>query len=578
MIHCAAIFTDHMLLQRGKPIAVFGTGTAGEPVTVSIPQRHCTVSSAVRQDGTWRVTLPPMPAGTGCTLTVNEREFSDVAFGEVWLAGGQSNMEFMLKDARNGTAELEQCRNSNVRYFQVPRNTFADDAYTAAWNAARWELPDPETSGTWSAAAYLAAKELAQTQGVPVGIIGCNYGGSSVSCWLPESDLQAHTAGHPYLQDYADAAAGKTDEEMIVEYDEYVAYHTAWESRMQKCYQEDSNMPWDEIIRRCGENRYPGPLGIKSPYRPAGMYHTMLQRVVPYTIRGFFYYQGENDEIRPDTYGTLLTMLIARWRQDFEDARLPFILVQLPMHTYADTPENGAWSRLREAQMQVYQTVKHTGIAVILDCGEYCNIHPVDKHPVGHRLALQARQLVYGERELEAFGPIFRSFVVEGSTLTVFFSHAAQGMEWHGEPCGFQIAGADGVYHDARAVLDGDTVRLTAAEVPAPAAARYNWVNYGAVTLFGKNGIPAAPFRTVFGKPWSVSEMRTSIISVPAAMMPSRVLSAQRTLCIASSSATTTALKQAYSVTLLFPALWRKLPARRRMLSLLGTARTTPQL
>lgn len=174
------------------------------------------------------------------------------------------------------------------------------------------------------------------------------------------------------------------------------------------------------------------------------MYHTMLQRVVPYTIRGFFYYQGENDEIRPDTYGTLLTMLIARWRQDFEDARLPFILVQLPMHTYADTPENGAWSRLREAQMQVYQTVKHTGIAVILDCGEYCNIHPVDKHPVGHRLALQARQLAYGERELEAFGPIFRSFVVEGSTLTVFFSHAAQGMEWHGEPCGFQIAGADG--------------------------------------------------------------------------------------------------------------------------------------
>ena len=243
MIHCAAIFTDHMLLQRGKSIAVFGTGTAGEPVTVSVPQRHCTVSSAVRQDGTWRVTLPPMPAGTGCTLTVNEQEFSDVAFGEVWLAGGQSNMEFMLKDARNGTAELEQCRNSNVRYFQVPRNTFADDAYTAAWNAARWELPDPETSGTWSAAAYLAAKELAQTQGVPVGIIGCNYGGSSVSCWLPESDLQAHAAGHPYLQDYADAAAGKTDAEMIAEYDEYVAYHTAWESRMQKCYQEDSNMP-----------------------------------------------------------------------------------------------------------------------------------------------------------------------------------------------------------------------------------------------------------------------------------------------------------------------------------------------
>ena len=286
------------------------------------------------------------------------------------------------------------------------------------------------------------------------------------------------------------------DEEMIAAYDEYVTYHTAWEKRMQKCYQEDGNMPWDEIIRRCGENRYPGPMGIKSPYRPAGMYHTMLRQVTPYTIRGFFYYQGENDEIRPDTYGTLLTMLIARWRQDFRDETLPFLLVQLPMHTYADTPENGAWSKLREAQMRVYQTVKNTGIAVILDCGEYCNIHPVDKHPVGHRLALQARRLVYGETELQAFGPIYRSFAAEGDTLTVFFSHAEQGMVWHGEPVGFEIAGADGVYHPAKAVLDGNTVRLTADGVDAPVAARYNWVNYGPVSLFGTNGIPAAPFRT----------------------------------------------------------------------------------
>ena len=298
------------------------------------------------------------------------------------------------------------------------------------------------------------------------------------------------------MQDYADAVAGKTDEEMIAAYDEYVTYHTAWEKRMQKCYQEDGNMPWDEIIRRCGENRYPGPMGIKSPYRPAGMYHTMLRQVTPYTIRGFFYYQGENDEIRPDTYGTLLTMLIARWRQDFRDETLPFLLVQLPMHTYADTPENGAWSKLREAQMRVYQTVKNTGIAVILDCGEYCNIHPVDKHPVGHRLALQARRLVYGETELQAFGPIYRSFAAEGDTLTVFFSHAEQGMVWHGEPVGFEIAGADGVYHPAKAVLDGNTVRLTADGVDAPVAARYNWVNYGPVSLFGTNGIPAAPFRT----------------------------------------------------------------------------------
>lgn len=163
MIQCATIFTDHMLLQRGKPIAVFGTGTPGETVTVSVPERRCTVSGAVGADGSWCVTLPPMPGGTGCAMTVNEQTFTDVAFGEVWLAGGQSNMEFMLKDAKNGAAELAQCADSNVRYFSVPRNTFRDDAYKAAMDAAHWELPSPETSGTWSAAGYLAAKELAQT-------------------------------------------------------------------------------------------------------------------------------------------------------------------------------------------------------------------------------------------------------------------------------------------------------------------------------------------------------------------------------------------------------------------------------
>ena len=146
--------------------------------------------------------------------------------------------------------------------------------------------------------------------------------------------------------------------------------------------------------------------------------------------------------------------------------------------------------------MRVYHTVKHTGIAVILDCGEFGNIHPVEKRPVAHRLALQARRLVYGEQDLAAFGPIYEKSTVSGETITIFFAHAEQGMEWHGEPTGFVIAGADGVYYPAKAVLDGSTVQLTSEAVPQPCMARYQWVNYAPVTLFGCNGIPAAPFRT----------------------------------------------------------------------------------
>ncbi|MFR6495205.1 MAG: hypothetical protein ACLUOF_01325 [Ruminococcus sp.] len=196
MIQCATIFTDHMLLQRGKPIAVFGTGTPGETVTVSVPERRCTVSGAVGADGSWCVTLPPMPGGTGCTMTVNEQTFTDVAFGEVWLAGGQSNMEFMQKDAKNGAGNWRSAQTPTSGIFpcrEIPSGTTLQSCH----GCRPLGLPSPETSGTWSAAGYLAAKELAQTLGVPVGIIGCNFGGSSVSCWLPEEDLRAHTAGHP---------------------------------------------------------------------------------------------------------------------------------------------------------------------------------------------------------------------------------------------------------------------------------------------------------------------------------------------------------------------------------------------
>ncbi len=500
MLKLPPIFSDHMVLQREKPVVIFGTGTPAKTVTVTVAPVGLTAVGTVSADGCWRVTLPPVQSGTNCVLTVESAgeslSFSDVAYGEVWLAGGQSNMEYMLAQAKNGAEELRNCADSGVRYFQVPRNTFVDEQYQRDMAAACWQTASPEASGTWSAVAYIAAKELVQKTGVPVGIIGCNFGGSSVSCWMPEEDLQAHAAGHPYLEDYRQATAGKTDTEMIAAYDAYTVYHAEWEKKANACYQEDPKMPWEEIIRRCGENRWPGPLGIKSPYRPAGMYHTMLKTVAPYTLRGFFYYQGENDDHRPDTYATLLSVMIARWRREFEDETLPFLLVQLPMYTLCDMPEEEQWSKLREAQLHVFRTVKNTGLAVILDCGEYGNIHPTDKHAVGHRLALLARHLVYGETELTAFAPLYRCSYVIGGEMTICFDYAENGLEWHGEPDGFELCGSDGVWHPAKAVIVDSAVKLTCTEVPQPVAGRYAWVNYGPVTLYGKNGIPASPFRT----------------------------------------------------------------------------------
>ncbi|MBQ8688063.1 MAG: sialate O-acetylesterase [Ruminococcus sp.] len=508
MVQAAAVFSSHMVLQRDKRIAVFGSGTPGESVTVRIPEKDTTVSGTVKADGTWLIYLPAMEGGLALTMTVSGadhiQEFTDVVTGEVWLAGGQSNMEFFLKNAKGGAEELRQCSAANVRCYNVYRNIFMDDNFEKTERTNSWKCASEENAGEWSAVAYWAAKELSGKLGMPVGIIGCNLGGTSASCWMPKEDLLQNRETEIYWTEYENAIAGKTDAEMIADYDAYVEYHTAWEKRMQACYQENGNMKWTEVIERCGENRWPGPMNIKNPLRPAGTYTCMLSRVSPYTIRGFWYYQGENDDHRPDTYSTLLTAMIHRWRKDWGDAQLPFILTMLPVFCYDDAVDAQNWCRIREAQLSVFRNLRNTGLTVPLECGEFGNIHPADKQPVAHRLALQAMHLVYGGAEKDAFGPIYRDFSVADDTLTLYFDHAEEGITLTGDGAGFELAAEDGTYVPAKAAVCGSTVRLTAEGIRQPARARYAWKNFTPVSLYGKNGIPAVPFRTCREESWEI--------------------------------------------------------------------------
>jgi sialate O-acetylesterase len=498
MLQLAAVFSDHMVLQREKNIMVFGIGDIGAIITVSIPERKIYASTTVREDGNWRLQLPPQPAGTGLTLRAKDDKtevtFRDVAIGEVWLAGGQSNMEFLLKNAVNGKLELFQCEKSRVRYYDVPNNDVMHAAYFQAERKNAWQLPSEKTAGNWSAVAYFAAKEIAQKLGVVVGIIGCNYGGTSASCWVPSADLTAHFALQPYWTAYLQACRGKTDAEMAADYAGYVAYHRAWKKRLAACYQENPNMKWDNVIERCGENRYPGPMGSRNPLRPCGLYKSMLSRVAPYTLRGFWYYQGENDDNRPSSYALLLSVLIARWRKDWGDENLPFMLVQLPMFAYEGDEERTNWAELREAQAQVCRTLRNTGLAVTMDCGEYNNMHPVEKRTVAHRLALQTLYRVYRTVPAATAEPAYcKNGYISGGAYILQFSQAVLPKE--GTTPFFELAGADGVYYPAVAEFRDCFVRLTAKQVRMPVAMRYAWRNWCTVSLYGQNEIPVASFR-----------------------------------------------------------------------------------
>lgn len=495
----ASVFSDHMVLQRDKCIKIFGWGEDGQVVTVSFLGN--TLGTKI-EGNRWEVILPPMQACNGVEMTVTcsgkKRTFTDVAVGEVWLAGGQSNMEFELQNCVGGKEELKIDQDCGVRFYSTQKNSYMDEQFYEQEKNSGWEVFGAERARSWSAAGYFFAKRLTKELGVTVGVIGCNWGGTSASVWISKEALTEDKDLNTYVSEYEDAIRGKSVEEQIREYDEYSVYQSAWDERYAKVYEENPQTTWDEVLRICGENKWPGPMNCKNPCRPAGLYECMLKRVMPYTLRGFLYYQGESDDHKPRMYYKLLTRMIQQWRDDWEDDALPFLVVQLPMHRYSQDPDYKNWPLIREAQMKAYQTVKNTGLAVILDCGEWNEIHPKDKLPVGERLALQAMYHVYGLiNERQASGPIYKSCVSQDGRMVLSFDCAEDGFMIQGEQIsGFEIAGANKQYVNADAKIVGSKIYVSSDLVIKPMYVRYCWTNYSEVTVFGSNGLPLAPFRT----------------------------------------------------------------------------------
>ncbi len=498
----AAVFSNNMVLQREKNIKVFGRGENDTTVTVSFDNK--TYTSRIK-DEKWAVIIPPMPAGDGYQMMISDGDktinFDQIAIGEVWLAGGQSNMEYELQNCKGGKEMLQNDRAPNVRFYYTNKLAYMDENFFEMEEKTSWMKFSEENAVAWSAVGYTFAKKLAKDLGVTVGIIGCNWGGTSAACWMGEESLEEDFDLNIYLQEYKEAIVGKTEAEQLKEYKEYEVYHMAWDKKCNELYTMNPNLTWDEVQEILGVCKWPGPVNCANFYRPSGLYHCMLQRIIPYTLRGFLYYQGEEDAKRPSIYQKLLSRMIRQWREDWEDHTLPFMIVQLPMHRYKHEPDNQTWCLIREAQMRTYQTLKNTGIAVIIDCGEFNEIHPKDKKPVGERLELQALYQVYHKiSDQEAYGPIFKSYQIVEGKIELSFDYANNGFEVRGEAAGFEIAGEDLNYLKAEITLLGNKILVSSQEVDNPVFARYCWTNYGEVTIFGRNGIPLAPFRTVFGK------------------------------------------------------------------------------
>ena len=495
----APLFRSGAVLCRNKEIRLFGTAEEGLALTLTLTdERNALLArdTATARDGKFCFRLPPQQANTNCALTLSDGQettvYSDIAIGDVYLAGGQSNMELELQNADEGKALYPVHENNRVRYFNVPKYARFSDEMEQANENARWLPIAPGTAKDMSAVAYFFAMKLQPHLNIPIGIIDCYWGGTSVTCWMDEEALNRTAEGQRYMREYREKWAGKTMDAYLAEENAFFSGLDEWAKKADALKAAHPEYTTKEINAEIGPcPPWNPPVGEGSPFRPDGLVHTMLERVIPATLTGVLFYQGEEDTWRTRHYEILLASFIERLRERFEDGELPFLNVQLPMWIDgAATEDSKLWPILRLAQQKAWRSVRNTGLAILLDQGEFDNIHPTNKRVVGERLYEQALDVIY--HEPARLSPMALGKYQKDGKLYVSLSAPVVERET-GEYL-MEIAGEDGNYLPAQVELNGDQLILSNPQLSRPAMARYAWTDYAIVRLFGENGLPLAPF------------------------------------------------------------------------------------
>lgn len=477
-VRLAPLFQDHAIIQRDTPIVVWGWAEPGEKVSVAF--RGSAAATQTGTDGRWRVSLESLAAShESADLIVDGRNrvvVRDIVVGEVWLASGQSNMEWTVARSLNATAEIAAAKNTpTIRHFKVARAVSDSPTHHLQ---GKWQKASPETAGEFSAVGYYFARQLSARLGVPIGIINTTWGGRQVECWLTPEELRRPEFAFVNERWQADLAAYPARKAL---HDKAVAQ---WEIEMAASAAQSSARP-----------RPLPPPGPGHQNTPGGLFNAMVYPIVPYAIRGVIWYQGEANTPRPGEYGALFAAMIRSWRTQWAQDALPFYWAQLANWIDRSDRSGTAWARLREAQSQTLN-LPHTGQAIAIDIGDPLDIHPLNKQEVGGRLAAIALHHVHGADEAWS-GPIFADAKPEGRAMRVTFQHASAGLVTRGATVSsLEVAGADRVFHPALASLDGRSLLASSSQVIVPVAVRYAWSNSPVANLYNAEGLPAAPFRS----------------------------------------------------------------------------------
>ncbi len=488
------VIADHMVLQRDKPVPIWGWADPGEAVSVTLADQ--TVETMADEGGQWLVKLAALKAGGPHKLTVcgtNTIQVNDILVGEVWLCSGQSNMEMGVGVSLNAEQEIAAADYPRIRLFELPRRPAGEPA---ADINAKWRVCSPDTiaAGGWggfSAVGYFFGRELHRELDVPIGLIDSCWGGTRIEPWTPPCGF----AAVPSLEELASEIERKDTDYKTKVLPARMVEIERWIAATREALAAEAPLPatppWP---------RHP----LKSQGEPTGLYNGMIRPLIPFAIRGAIWYQGEANVHPADgmTYHEKMKALIAGWREVWDQGDFPFYFVQLApfkytLHRKEISPYAmpGIW----EAQLASL-AIPNTGMAVLTDLGDWRDIHPKNKQEVGRRLALWALAKTYGRESLVCSGPLYKSMAVEGDTIRVRLDYVGGGLQSRdGKPLNwFEIAGADQQFVTANAKIDGDTVVVSSADVPEPVAVRFSWhmLPEPIPNLVNRAGLPASPFRT----------------------------------------------------------------------------------
>ena len=442
-ISLPAIFGDHMVLQQQSDAAIWGRATSNKKITITPSWDKQTYTTKSDGEGKWRLKVRTPVAGGPYQISISDGSpltLNNVLIGEVWICGGQSNMQMPMKGYKNqpilgANAAIATSRNDQIRLFTVERakSLKATDDFLGSWLECH-----SENVVDFSATAYFFGQLINEALNVPVGLISSNWGGTRIEPWISESGIE------------------KFD----------------WVSLPDKDMSDDF-----------------------SQQTPTVLYNGMIAPMAGYAIRGALWYQGESNRNQPKEYEQLMSGLIDNWRAEWDIGDFSFYYAQIAPFDYGMTGLNSAY--LREAQLKASTATVNTGMACLMDVGEKDNIHPADKRAAGERLGYLALAKTYGQQGVAYSGPVLNEMKVEESLVKLTFHHAENGLTSFGrELKNFSVAGENKRFYSARAFITRDGITLVSDRVANPVAVRYAFKDFTIGELYNTEGLPASSFRT----------------------------------------------------------------------------------